>query len=196
MSASRESISKIPSTVRLSTGFDIARLKADVLQFATEEWQPHFNRSVYEGDWSGIALRVSPGAGNPLYPDPNAQLPYVDAPAMARMQYIPEVLSTLHCEVRSTRLLKLAAGSSIKHHRDYKLGLTDGEVRLHVPVLTNDQVSFYMDDARVPMKAGELWFLDFNHYHRVDNHSQEERVHLVIDCMVNDWLIDQLVLAS
>ena len=35
---------------------------------------------------------------------------------------------------------------------------------------------------------GEAWYLDLNLRHRVDNHSDTDRIHLVIDCVVNDWV--------
>ena len=183
-------MSKYPTTLRLPLQFNIARLQLDAAQFAPSQWQKHFNTHVYEGDWSGIALRALPDAATPLFPDPNAKQAFVDAPAMAHTTYVAEVLRALHCRVNSVRFLKLAAGSSIKRHRDYQLGIEDGEVRLHIPVQTNAQVEFYMDDVRVPMLEGELWFLNFNHYHSVRNCSNEDRIHLVIDCVVNEWLLD------
>ena len=61
-------------------------------------------------------------------------------------------------------------------------------MRLHVPVHTNADVDFVLDDQRVPMAEGELWFLNFNKYHSVDNRSSVDRIHLVIDCVINDWL--------
>jgi hypothetical protein len=38
------------------------------------------------------------------------------------------------------------------------------------------------------MQAGETWYLDFNLRHRVANGGPEPRVHLVLDCVVNDWV--------
>ena len=135
------------------------------------------------------ALRILPDATIPLFPDPSSKHAFVDAPALAQTCYVSEVLRALQCPVNSVRFLKLAAGSSIKRHRDYQLGIEDGEVRLHIPVQTNAMVEFYMDDVRVPMAEGELWFLNFNHYHSVLNRSDDDRIHLVIDCVVNDWLL-------
>lgn len=182
-------MSNYPTTLRLPLQFDFARLQRDAAQFAPSQWQKHFNTHVYEGDWSGVALRMLPDAATPLFPDPNSKQGFVDAPAMAQTSYVAEVLRALHCQVNSARFLKLAAGSSIKRHRDYQLGIEDGEVRLHIPVQTNAMVEFYMDDVRVPMAQGELWFLNFNHYHSVLNRSEQDRIHLVIDCVVNDWLL-------
>jgi Aspartyl/Asparaginyl beta-hydroxylase len=184
-----------PTTLRLPLQFDIARLQQDANQFAPSQWQKHFNTQVYEGDWSGVALRNLPNATIPLFPDPSSKQAFVDAPAMAQTSYVQEVLSCLQCPVNSARFLKLAAGSSIKRHRDYQLSPEEGEVRLHVPVQTDADVEFLMDDQRVPMAAGECWFLNFNHYHSVNNRSSQDRIHLVFDCVMNARL-DSLLRGS
>jgi hypothetical protein len=38
------------------------------------------------------------------------------------------------------------------------------------------------------MAAGEAWYLDLNLPHSVTNHGPTDRVNLVVDCVVNDWL--------
>ena len=182
-------MSNYPTTLRLPFQFDIARLQQDAAQFAPSHWQKHFNTHVYDGDWSGVALRILPDATIPLFPDPSSKQAFIDAPAMAQMRYVQEVLSCLECKVNSARFLKLAAGSSIKRHRDYQLSPEEGEVRLHVPVRTDADVEFLMDGQRVPMAAGECWFLNFNHYHSVNNRSSQDRIHLVFDCVMNARLV-------
>lgn len=181
-------MSTVPSILRLPLTFDPQRLQADAARFGPEEWVAHFNTHVYQGDWSGVALRAVPGAHVALFPEPLARSGFEDTDAMRRMSYIPTVLDQIPCPKAAVRLLKLAAGSNIRRHRDYYLGPEDGEVRLHVPVVTNPDVDFVLDDQRVPMAEGELWFLNFNKYHSVDNRSSVDRIHLVIDCVVNDWL--------
>jgi hypothetical protein len=43
------------------------------------------------------------------------------------------------------------------------------------------------------MAAGEIWYLDFNQPHSVVNRGKSERVHLVIDVCVNDWLTERFI---
>jgi hypothetical protein len=175
------------STLKFPFGFDAELLKNDLQRFASEDWTPHFNTSYYEGDWSGIALRAAKDSHVQLYPDPTASI-YEDTEMLRRCRYIPEVLATFKCEIESARLLLLAAGSNILEHRDYKLGYEDGFVRVHIPVQTNAQVEFYLDGALLQMNVGEAWYLNFNLKHRVENGGAQDRVHLVIDCILNDWL--------
>jgi quercetin dioxygenase-like cupin family protein len=61
-------------------------------------------------------------------------------------------------------------------------------VRLHIPITTNAQLEFYLNKQRVIMQEGECWFLNFNYPHAVNNLGKTDRIHLVMDCNVNDWL--------
>lgn len=176
------------TTLKLPFSFDPARLQAEVDSFAADEWVPHFNKAYYEGDWSGIALRSVGGVARQLYPDPAAQEPWADTINLLRCPYTREVLAQFECELQSVRFLRLAAGSHIREHKDFWLGFEDGEVRFHIPVYTNPDVAFFLNGERLDMHAGECWYLNLNLKHRVENHSQTDRVHLVIDGYVNDWL--------
>jgi Aspartyl/Asparaginyl beta-hydroxylase. len=176
-------------TLKLPFGFDAAALKADLEKFSASDWKPHFNTAYYEGDWSGIALRAAGGAPLDLYPDPNASV-FENTEMLARCAYVPEVLDFFRCEIETARFLRLGTGAKILEHRDYKLGFEDGIARIHIPVRTNAQVEFRLNGKIVRMKEGEAWYLNFNLPHSVVNGGGGERVHLVIDCIVNDWLKD------
>lgn len=176
------------TNLKLPFTFDPERLRADAEQFTADEWTPHFNIHNYEGEWSVVPLRAVKGAVTAIYPDPNAPDGYVETEQMSRCNYVPEILRTFECELQTARFLKLAAGSAIKRHRDYELGLEDGFVRIHIPALTNDNVEFVLGDEYLKMDAGEVWYLNVNNYHSVRNAGATDRIHLVIDCVVNDWL--------
>ena len=38
------------------------------------------------------------------------------------------------------------------------------------------------------MQPGEAWYLNFNLPHSVANRGTTDRIHLVIDCVMNPWL--------
>ena len=134
--------------------FDADRLKAELQILTPEDWVPHFNKPYYEGEWSGVALRSVDGVAGRLYPDPTAQHAFADTPILTRLPYMREVMDTMQCTKEAVRLLKLRAGSSIREHKDYNLGFEDGEIRIHVPIMTDPRVEFYVNGERIVMDEG------------------------------------------
>jgi hypothetical protein len=163
--------------------------------FAEDEWLTHFNQNIHDGTWTGIALRAINGDPKVLHHTHNG-LPYRDTPHLARCPVIAEVLSGFKTEIKAARLLRLAPGGHIREHRDDKLSFAQGEARLHIPLLTNDRVEFYLAGERVLMMPGELWYMDFTLPHRINNHGETDRVHLVIDCVINNWLAELMTEAA
>jgi hypothetical protein len=174
---------------RLSLDFDPQQLRSDLQFVRAEDWVPHFNQGYFEGEWSGIALRSTGGDPKQIYPDPHAKGSAVDTPILKQCPNIRQVLESFACPIRSARLLKLSPGSSIKEHRDYDLGFADGEIRLHIPIATEASVSFFLAGRRIQMREGECWYLDFSLPHRIDHRGAADRIHLVLDCVINDWLL-------
>ena len=178
----------MPASARLPWPFDARLLQADVAALAPEDWVPHFNTGYYEGDWSGAALRSVGGQVGRLYPDPTATTDFADTPLLARCPGARAALEQFHCPLLAVRYLRLGPGGRIREHRDLNLGYEDGEVRIHVPATTDPAVEFLLDGRRVEMGEGEAWYLDLNLPHAVVNASSTPRIHLVIDCVVDDWL--------
>jgi hypothetical protein len=176
------------TALRLPFTFDPAVLKSDLAKVGAHEWVDHFNPQYYEGSWSGVALRSVNGTASQLYLDPTKSGSYADTPVLDGCGYFREVLGAFECPLESVRLLKLAAGSRIREHADFDLGFRYGVVRVHVPVQTNSDIEFFLDAERVVMNEGESWYLDLSRPHRVDNNGTTDRIHLVIDCVVNEWL--------
>jgi hypothetical protein len=177
-----------PSSVRLPLTVDVAALRADLDGLREDDWVPHFNTGVYEGDWSGVALRSVGGMIGRLYPDPTASADFADTAVLERCPGVAATLSLLPCPLLAVRFLRLGPGARIKAHADLDLAVEDGEVRLHLPVTTSADVRFHLDGRLVDMAPGEAWYLDLNLRHAVENDGTEPRVHLVVDCVVDDWL--------
>lgn len=173
---------------RLPISFDPERLRADLAHVGAGDWVSHFNTAYYEGDWSVVALRSVGGAAAQIYPDPTATGLFADTELLARCPNIRAALSVFRCPLQSVRLLRLSPGSRIREHRDLNLGYEDGEVRLHVPLLTNPSVEFRLAGQPLPMNEGECWYVNFNLPHSVANLGATPRIHLVLDCVLDDWL--------
>ena len=172
------------STYRLQLRFDPIRLTQDLARITPDKWQPHFVNIHYEDGWSGVALR-SPGGATELAHGAN---PYADTDVLRGCPYFQEVLAAFQCPLNRVRLLKLARGARILEHIDPESGQGQREVRIHVPIVTHADLELYSNRRRVTMAPGETWFLDTSYPHRLYNGSPVDRIHLVIDCTVNDWV--------
>lgn len=176
-----------PSTIRLPLHFDAARLQADLERVQQSAWMAHFNQRIYDGDWSVAPLRAVPGSPIPAFslPDETRQ---EDMPLLRDCDYFQQVLKSFHCPLASARLLRLGAGAVIREHCDPMLSLDHAEVRIHVVVATNPDVECCIGGIVRHWAAGECWYGDFTQPHRFANLGTTERVHMVLDCGLNDWL--------
>ena len=141
--------------LQLPYRFDPARLVADLALVAAAEWIPHMNRQHYDGRWSAAALRSIGGTAENINPDSPDLAAFRDTALLARCPYFREVLATFRCPLMAVRLLRLHTGSNIAEHIDGALDFEDGEVRLHIPIVTSEGVKFILDGARLVMAPGE-----------------------------------------
>jgi tetratricopeptide (TPR) repeat protein len=81
-------------------------------------------------------------------------------------------------------LAKLVAGGKIPEHTDAGYSLLNCH-RVHLPIITNDDVAFSVGGEKINMRAGELWEINNGTVHAVENRSAEDRVHLIVDWMPN-----------
>jgi hypothetical protein len=182
-----------PDAVKLPVAVDAFGLRADMEQLTTADWVPHFNSAYYEGDWSVAALRSVGGRADRIYPDPTATDQYADTPILARCPSVVTLLEQFTASLLAVRFLRLGPGARIKEHADLNLGLEDGEVRLHAPVVTNADAGFTLNGRGLDLCEGELWYLNLNRKHSAVNNGEAPRVHLVIDCVVDDALRSMIV---
>ena len=152
-------------------------------------WKPHLNMNDYEGGWDVLSFR-SPGGGlNTLSESLNNEA-FADTPLLEFCPSVHSLLNSLQCEKLSARLLNLQARAVIKEHTDKELYFEKGEARLHFPIITNPFVEFYLDNERLQMQEGECWYINANLPHRLANNGNSNRIHLVVDCIVNQWLCE------
>jgi len=180
--------------LKLPFAFDPQQLKADLQVIDDSSWLSHFVTDNYEGNWSAIALRIPIKS---IGQHPIASLfshwgdeGWVDSPLLKETPYFKTILDTFQCPLTSVRLMRLTPGSEIKEHCDPDLDFEDGFVRIHIPIQTNDDVEFYLNNQRVILPEGECWYLRLADPHRIHNKGSTDRIHLVIDAKVNPWLED------
>ena len=153
----------------------------------------HYNTSDFTGKWTSIALRSSSGDYKEIFATELNPENYKDTQLMKRCTYFQKIVDSFKCKKLSVRLLNLLPGSSIKEHCDHNLSYTDGEFRIHIPITTNPNVSFYINSINVTMLPGECWYGDFTLPHSVKNEGMTDRAHLVIDCIRNPWTDDLFI---
>ncbi len=174
----------------------LMQLQAEVDGLLSRDWVDHVNRNDYSGSWDVLPLRCQRQhlTAHPILQgfaiaDDNdwENLPLVDC-----CPTIASIFTYLQCPVKAARLMRLKAGAEIKPHRDHGLSLECGEARLHLPIHTSDAVSFFVDNQKIPMQAGELWYFNADQIHEVYNRGSEDRINLVIDCVANEWLCEKI----
>lgn len=84
-------------------------------------------------------------------------------------------------------IIKMKANVKIRKHVDGGSFLQYAR-RCHVPIITNDNVFFTVLDNTVNMKAGTLYEINNSLPHSVENNSDQDRVHLILDIMPNEML--------
>jgi len=177
----------IPWT-KLPFFFEPAALRADLDAIFESVWVPHFNRNDYAGRWSSVALRSLSGRADDIQPRGQAA-DFTDTPLATVCPHLKAVIDTFDFPKKSVRLLRLHAHSRVREHSDPDLGLADGEIRIHVPVTTNDKLEFVVANRGLTLHEGEAWYIDFSQPHRVDNAGDTDRIHLVIDGTANAGIL-------
>ncbi|MEM7112745.1 MAG: aspartyl/asparaginyl beta-hydroxylase domain-containing protein [Chloroflexota bacterium] len=187
------------STLKLKLRYDVAKLQADLTAVAlaandpgltsSQEttWIPHANEMLYTGEWGGIALRNTTSKIADIAADPVRGHSFVNTRLMDASPYIAGFLSDFKCPIGSVRFLRLEAGAVIGEHVDAGLCYEYGEARLHIPVHTNPELEFFVNQQQIIMNEGECWYINANNPHSVANRGRTDRIHLVIDVGVNDW---------
>tara|TARA_B100000780_G_C21045169_1_gene419537 strand:+ start:369 stop:974 length:606 start_codon:yes stop_codon:yes gene_type:complete len=117
---------------------------------------------------------------------------WLDTEELKMSPYLNEVVDYFKANTKVTlvRVLRLAPKSTVDEHRDLTLGLEveKSVVRLTVPIFSNDEIQFFLNQTEVPLQLGECWYMRLTDPHKVVNNSEEERVNLTIDMIPNEWL--------
>lgn len=77
-------------------------------------------------------------------------------------------------------LARLKPGGQIPEHRDRNFSLTHSH-RVHVPLLTNDEVRFSVGSSTRTLAEGEIWEINNRRLHSVVNGGRDPRIHLIVD---------------
>ena len=175
--------------------FDAELMLRELQAIIEQLWVPHFNSGGYEGNWNVLSLYGVRGKADTIFVPLTNDLELEETAILKQCPYVQEVIASFHFPKIAVRLMRLEVGAVIKPHRDHELGYEDGQFRLHIPIVTNPGVHFILDGEELTMRAGECWYTNVNYEHSVANKGTEDRIHLVIDGVRNEWS-DQLFFAE
>lgn len=186
----------ICSFALLGTVPEYLQMQQELSLLLQQQWHAHVNKRDYQGGWDVLALRCATQHLNSHGILQSFAIAAGEAwqnlPALEQSPALLRFTTNLPYSLKSVRLMRLHPGAEIKPHRDHGLSLEHGEARLHLSLQTNEQLNFFVNDERVPMQAGELWYINTDQVHRVENKGAEPRINLVLDCVVNDHLKEQI----
>lgn len=173
--------------LQLPFHFDVAKLIQDLDIVSRSEWSPMLYKHNYDGDWKSVALYAPDGDAQNTFAFNDSNNSLQPTVFLEQCDYFKEVIHFFQAPILSARLLKLSVGSVIKPHQDHKMGYEDNNFRIHIPITTNDGVSFMLDNEPLRLLSGTCWYINANFTHAVSNLGAEDRVHLVIDLERNTW---------
>jgi len=171
---------------RLDRGFSVDGLREDLAQVSDEDWLRHKRQTHYKGRYQGVPLISVEGSTSDLTTHHGED--FKPTPLLERCPTFRAVLDEFECAFHRVRLMRLDPGAHIRRHVDPLDGRNIFIARIHVPIQVNDRVDFLLWGERVPMEPGECWYIDPAFPHAVTNGGDTPRIHLVIDCVVNDHI--------
>lgn len=158
--------------VKLPFRFDVEQLTKEINQFQEKEWQSHPGRHIGN---SALPLISYGGNTNDDFSGRMKETPYLE-----KSKYIRQIFSNFGEVFSRSRLMRLSGKCEVPIHVD-AIYHWHRHVRIHIPIITNENVIFHCGNQAINMKAGECWLFDSWRNHKVVNHSNETRIHLVMD---------------
>lgn len=189
------------SFARIQCVLSLPKLQSEIEQLLQNPephaWVDHVNKKDYAGGWDVLPLRCQQQhiLAHPILQSFSIEAnddKWENLPITEHCPEIYSIFNQLRCPLKAARLMRLKAGAEIKPHCDQGLSIEFGEARLHLPIFTSTDVSFIVNNKTIPMNAGELWYFNADQVHEVYNRSREDRINLVIDCVANEWLCQQI----
>ena len=180
----------IGACARLPIAVDAMRLRAEVDALPESLWETRGGRLGPHDAARAVFLRgyaPAEGRGKPVE----------DRGSLAQLPYAREIITRLlPAPPQRCLLARLPAGAMVPPHSDigpYFLKT----IRIHVPVITHENVWMYCDGRVFRMQAGEVWALNNIAEHAVWNaDATRPRTHMICDYLPSPALLDLLARAE
>jgi hypothetical protein len=167
-----------PGAIKIFDNFiPMELIDKTILELSNYNWSPVWADKRYAGDhWMTCPLIEE----------------FAKTPNFATFELAAIIESKMNCKIKNLMFYAMLPGGDIPPHRDMVGNVGLGGLRLHIPIVTNLGVNFVVAGKKVVMNPSELWALDTSYMHSVSNNGNENRIHLVMDVIVNDWVLDLL----
>ena len=100
--------------------------------------------------------------------------------------------SQFNTGIRYMSFYSAKPGLNLHKHRDLTGNLIQGFIRLHIPIYTHPDCFYlcgtFLNPMKIHAKAGNVYALDTGYLHGVVNKSSINRIHLLIELEVNNWM--------
>lgn len=180
----------IGGCARLPLRIDAERLRAEVDAIPADMWLSRGGRVGVHDAAQAIFLR-----GHAPYE--RSPLPIGDREALALVPYARTLVhESIPAAPMRCLLARLPGGGVIKAHID-QTEYFEKTIRIHVPVITNDEAWMFCLGRSYRMRPGEVWALNNGAPHGVWNGDpQAARTHLICDFLGSPGLLDLLARAE
>ena len=177
-----------PNSKQVEAFFSEEGLIADLERLTSADWIHHYltQHHYIQGDYHIAPLYAANG-------DPKAYKDFTSKQCptnlLKRTPYFQKVLSFFECEFARVRVMRMAPGTVLAEHLDQMDLRSEIQLaRFHVPIVTNPDAYFIFSGKDVHMDPGDCWYVEAALPHGAGNPGKEARTHLVIDCVVNDFV--------
>ena len=171
---------------KLVSKINVDSIKDKIYKFTKEEWEEFdFRQKTYEVHKNTETI--------PLIFDNDFRLsnpPYLKTYELFKYELdeIKQIFENFYGKGYIIRalLILLKSNSKIPKHMDSGKSLSICH-RVHIPIITNKNVLFEIDNEIKNLKEGEMWEINNSEKdHSVINDSNLDRVHLIVD-----WITEQ-----
>jgi aspartyl/asparaginyl beta-hydroxylase (cupin superfamily) len=173
--------------------YEIDNIFNHVKKFSNEWYYNTSRQEDYDVHKFTTSYFIYEHSNNWTYGEPyNTKLVCDDLEFLKMISPIIKELETMYDgKVGKALFINLPAGKEVLSHKDSGdyLGMSR---RIHIPIITNSDVDFIINNEAINMKYGECWEINNNKYHYVNNRSTQDRVHLLIDILPNSFFQEQI----
>lgn len=180
--------------LKMSEGIDVLPIKL-ALQIHPELWNSHNERKEFaessHKETSDIWIRYNhPDNLRQGYEKFTSEHDAVWYPAYQKLP-LRKIIYSLMARCMAVRLggvliTKIPPGGKVLPHIDKGWHPEYYNVKLYVPIQTNEQVVNYVENESVLMKEGECWYFDNTKMHWVENDGKDDRITLIICLRVDE----------